>query len=742
MASAAAAVAAPSVSVSPPLKYPETRRSDASHSYFGHVVADPYSWLEDPDAESTQAWVSAQNAVTRSFIDTCSARAPLEARLKEVYNFERVSCPFRKGDSRVFFFRNSGLQNQSVLYKKRHASDEAEEVLLDPNTLAEDGTAALGACAVSPDASMLAYGVSRSGSDWTTVSVMQVDDNSVLSDRVDWVKFSGLSWTHDSKGFFYSRYPQPAAFQATAEQEADPDFKRGTETESVTNHMVYYHRVGTNQSEDVLVHSTPSTPQWTLGAEVSEDGAYLLLTMSESCDTKNRLYIAPLNADKSFSPAVCAGIVPLIDRFEAEFEYVNNEGSLFWFKTNHQAGRYKVITIDIAKENAGTDTASWVTVIPEHAKDVLESVSIVNQRQLITVYSHDVKQIISLFDLEGNLLRDEFALPDVGSISGLSARKEDSNFFFSFSSFLYPGVIFSVDLAKPASEQLTVFRETVLPGFDASLFTTRQVFYPSKDGTMIPMFIVHRKDLVLDGSNPTWQYGYGGFNISLPPAFSVARVVFMQHFNGVFACPNIRGGGEYGEAWYKAGVLHQKQNVFDDFIAAAEYLVKEKYTSPAKLAINGGSNGGLLVAACLNQRPDLFGAVIGQVGVLDMLRFHKWTIGYAWASDYGTSEQDVDMFHTLHRYSPVHNVRKDAAYPALLLCTSDHDDRVVPLHSYKYISEVQSVVSAHPEQAAPLLIRVEEKAGHGAGLPLAKRIAEQADTLSFMSLALNAKVTF
>jgi prolyl oligopeptidase len=407
-----------------------------------------------------------------------------------------------------------------VLWKQR-GLDAQEEVLLDPNTLAADGTAALGTYAVSEDGSLLAYGVTRSGSDWTTISVMRVDDNTVLDDKIEWVKFSGISWTHDQKGFFYSRYPQPAEFKGTPEQEADMS-RAGTETASVKNHQVWYHVVGTSQEQDTLVHSTPDTPEWTLGAEVSEDGAYLLLSMSESCDTKNRLYYAPL-AGGAFTPDVVNKVVKLVDRFEAEFSYINNEGSIFYFKTNHSAGRYKLISMDLSKPDAGTNAAEWKTIIPEHAKDVLESVSIVNKTNFITIVSRDVKQILSLVDISGKVLVPEFTLPDVGSISGLTSRKEDTSFFFSFSSFLYPGIIFSVDLLEQdLQKQATVFRQIVLPGFDASLFQTKQVFFTSKDGTKVPMFIVHRKDLVLDGTNPTWLYGYGG-------QLSVDRSVCIVH---------------------------------------------------------------------------------------------------------------------------------------------------------------------------------------------------------------------
>lgn len=727
-----------------PLAYPATRRSNTVNVHWGTSVADPYDWLEQPDAPETEQWVQKQNGLTHGFLKGCADKAPLEARLKEVYNYERFSCPFRKGNW-VFFFRNSGLQNQSVLYKQR-GLDGAEEVLLDPNALAADGTASLRSYALSEDGTHLAYGVSWSGSDWATIQVRTVADNVVLEDKLEWVKFSSIAWTHDGKGFFYSRYPTPKEFANDASAEAaesDPSesTKRGTETSAVRNHQLFYHRLGTAQSDDALVCAAPDYPEWMLNGQVSEDGKYLLITISESCDTKNRLYYAPLNEDGGYSAAVSERIVKLIDRFEAQFLYVFNQGSRFYFRSNHNAGRYKLLSLDLEAPNAG-QSESWRDVLPEHAKDVLDSASVVDGDKVIVEFSRDVKSVLALYNLAGELLVPEFELPGMGSISGLTARHQDDSFFFSFTSFLHPGVIFRVQLHKDAPPTTSVFRETQIAGFDPSQFETKQVFYPSKDGTLIPMFIISRRDLLLDGNNPTLLYGYGGFNIAVPPSFSVARVAWMQHFGGVYAMANIRGGGEYGESWYKQGVLLKKKNCFEDFIAAAEFLIEYKYTRPARLATMGGSNGGLLTSACLNQRPDLFGAVIAQVGVLDMLKFHRWTIGHAWTSDYGSAEQSKEMFEYLLSYSPVHTVPSDKPFPALLLCTSDHDDRVVPAHSYKYIAAVQSTVGAHPDQSAPLLIRIEVKAGHGAGIPLSKKIEEQADVFAFVARVMGVKGQF
>lgn len=751
MATTAAANANPDGGAAGALQYPVTRQAATVNTYWGTKVPDPYSWLEQPDSAETAAWVEAQNKVSRAFLDECPDQAPLEQRLKEVYNYERFSCPWKKGKW-VFFFRNSGLQNQSVLYKQRGLEGQ-EEVLLDPNALSEDGTASLRSYATDEKGELLAYGVSWSGSDWATIQVMDIEDGTLHKDKIEWVKFSSISWTHDSKGFFYARYPTPPEFRkkdggadADADADADPDKKRGTEASSLKNHMVYYHRLGTPQSEDLLVCATPEAPEWMLSGHVSEDGNYLLVDISESCDTKNRFFYARLNDDKSYSAEVSQRMVKLIDRFEAQFSYVHNVGTKFYFRTNHAAGRYKVICIDVAGgAEAGLDASKWTDVVPEHESDVLDSAHAVAGDKLLVEFSRDVKAVLALYNLAGELLVPEFPLPGLGALSGLSARPSDTEFFFSFTSFLHPGVIFRVQLADLEAGQIpapVVFRETKIEGFDPSQFETKQVFYESKDGTRIPMFIISKKGLELDGSNPTILYGYGGFNISLPPSFSVARVAWMQHFNGVYAVANLRGGGEYGESWYKQGVLLKKKNCFDDFISAAEYLVAQGYTRPDRLAINGGSNGGLLVNACVNQRPDLFGAVVGQVGVLDMLKFHTFTIGHAWTSDYGSAEQSKEMFEYLLSYSPVHTVPSDKPFPALLLCTSDHDDRVVPAHSYKYIATVHEKLRAHPQQTAPLLIRIETKAGHGAGLPLSKRIAEQADVFAFIAKVFGVKGQF
>lgn len=708
--------------------YPETPRIPVIEDYHGTQIIDNYRYLEDPDSSSTVEWVAKQNFITSRYLNSCPDRNQLKERLEQIYNYERYSCPFKRGN-RYFFFKNDGLQNQSVLYKQDSLETKEVSVLLDPNLLTTDGTAALGSYAFSECGEYLAYGVSYSGSDWQTVSILTVQNKKLLTEILHWVKFSKIAWTHDSKGFFYSRYPKPNDLDSD-----DSEHKKGSETQGLLNHTLYYHRLGTDQNEDCVVYATPENPKWMLSADVSVDGEYLLISLNDSCEPVNRLFYKKLNGNKGYdnpnnNEQKDSGIVKLIDNFDHEYSYITNVNTKFWFKTNRDAPRYKVISIDFS--NPAIE--NWKDIITHHSVDVLSYVEPVNETQLIVCYMHDVKEILQLYDLDGKLNQAEFPLPDLGSIAGLAARKQDSIFFYQFQSFLYPGTIYMVDLV---SGQTKVFRETTIQGFNSSDYCTKQVKYASKDGTLIPMFIIHNKNLKLDGNNPTLLYGYGGFNISLTPSFSVSRIVFMQNLGGIYCVPNIRGGGEYGEEWHKAGQIHNKQNVFDDFIAAAEYLIQNQYTQPSKLAIHGGSNGGLLVCAVVNQRPELFGCVVGAVGVLDMLRFHKFTIGYAWTSDYGCAD-NPDEFATLIKYSPVHNINPNITYPALLLTTADHDDRVSPLHSYKYISNLQYLVGKNEKQIAPLLIRIEVKAGHGASTPLSKRIAETADVYAFMAKTLN-----
>ncbi|CAI9116993.1 OLC1v1018298C3 [Oldenlandia corymbosa var. corymbosa] len=565
---------------------------------------------------------------------------------------------------------------------------------------------------------------------------MRIEDKHVEPDTVSWVKFSSISWTHDSKGFFYSRYPTP--------KEGD-NLDAGTETNANLHHELYYHFLGTDQSEDLLCWNDPDNPKHTRGASVTEDGKYVLQYIHENCDPVNKLYYCDLSAlpdglegyrgKNSLLP-----FVKLVDSFEASYECVANDGSVFTFRTNKDAPRYKLVRVD------SNEPTSWTEVLPESEKDVLETAVSVSGNQLIVSYLRDVKNVLQLRDLKtGALLHD---IPfDIGTVSDISSRRKDSTIFIKFTSFLVPGIIYQCNLDSQVPE-MKIFREIIVPGFDRTQFKVDQVFVPSKDGTLIPMFVVSKKDITLDGSHPCLLYSYGGFNISLTPYFSVARIVIAKHLGAVFCIANIRGGGEYGEEWHKDGALGKKQNCFDDFISCAEYVISAGYTQPAKLCIEGGSNGGLLIGACINQRPDLFGCALAHVGVMDMLRFHKFTIGHAWTSDYGCSEKEEE-FHWLFKYSPLHNVRrpweqssdKSCQYPSTMLLTADHDDRVVPLHSLKLLATLQYVLCTSLEnspQTNPIIGRIDTKAGHGAGRPTKKMIDSAADTFSFMAKVVGA----
>ncbi|XP_031600623.2 prolyl endopeptidase [Oreochromis aureus] len=701
-------------------QYPQAYRDESVvDDYHGCKVPDPYSWLEDPDSEKTQAFVSAQNQLTLPFLEHCEVRELFKERMTELYDYPKYSCPFKRG-SRYFHFYNTGLQNQSVMYVQE-SLDAEPTVFLDPNTFSEDGTVALRGYAFSEDGEYLAYGTSASGSDWVEIRFLRVEGAVPLEDRLERVKFSCMSWTHDGKGLFYNSYP---------DQEGKSD---GTETSTNLHQKLYYHVLGTPQSEDVLCAEFPDHPKWMSGAEVSEDGRYVLLSIREGCDPVNRLWYCDLKT----TPQGITGLLPwvkLIDNFDAEYEYVTNEGTLFTFKTNLDAPRYRLINIDFASP----EQSSWKELLPQHEKDVIVFATCTYSSYLFVCFLHDVKNVLKMYRLSSGEELRTFPL-DVGSIVGFTGRKRDSEIFYYFTSFLSPAIIYHCDLTKEPL-QPHIFREVTVKGFNPSDYQTTQIFYPSKDGTQIPMFIVHKKGIKMDGSHPGFLYGYGGFNISITPSYSVSRLIFVRHLGGVLAVANIRGGGEYGETWHKAGMLANKQNCFTDFQCAAEYLIKEGYTSPSKLTINGGSNGGLLVAACVNERPELFGCAVAQVGVMDMLKFHKFTIGHAWTTDFGCSE-DKEQFEWLIKYSPLHNIHvpegNGVQYPAVLLLTGDHDDRVVPLHSLKYIATLQHIVGRSPKQTNPLFILVDTKSGHGAGKPTSKVIQEVADTYAFIARCLN-----
>jgi prolyl oligopeptidase len=679
-----------------PLAYPVAKKVDQTDDYHGTKVADPYRWLEDANSPETKAWVDAENKVTQSYLAQIPQREAIRQRLTQLWNYERYSVPYKEG-GRYFFSRNDGLQNQSVLYTMKSLSD-TPRLLLDPNTLAADGTVALAGAAVSPDGKLLAYSTAASGSDWNEIRVRDVDTGKDLADHIQWVKFSSTAWTKDGKGFFYSRYDEPKE----ATRLADVNYFQ----------KLYYHKLGTPQEADVLVYDRPDEKEWGFGATTTDDGRYLLITATKGTAPKYRIFYKDLS--KPASP-----VTPLIDNFEAGYDFIDNVGSLFYFATDRKAPRKRIVAIDVKKPQE----ANWKTVVPEGQQTLLSS-HMVN-RQLINEYLADARSVVKVTDLKGRQLR-EIALPGIGSVAGFGGKQGDTETFFSFTGFTTPTTIYRLDMKSGAS---TVFRQPKV-AFKPADYETRQQFYTSRDGTRVPMFIVSKKGLKLDGGNPTYLYGYGGFNVSMTPGFSPANLAWME-MGGVYVVANLRGGGEYGEAWHEAGTKLKKQNVFDDFIGAAEWLVNNKVTSPSKLAIGGGSNGGLLVGAAMTQRPELFGAAIPMVGVMDMLRFHKFTIGWAWTSDYGSSE-NPDEFKALVKYSPLHNLKPGTCYPATMITTADHDDRVVPAHSFKFAATAQAAQAG----GNPVIIRIDTKAGHGAGKPTSKQIEEVADRWGFLSKAL------
>jgi prolyl oligopeptidase len=680
-------------------QYPVARQTNQVDNYHGVAVADPFRWLEDDISAETKAWVEAENHVTTAYLEALPQRATFKDRLTKLWNYERFGTPSKHG-TRYFFSKNNGLQNQSVLYVT-DALDAAPRVLLDPNTLSTDGTVALSGISISEDGNLMAYGLSGSGSDWQEWKIRDVRTGEDTPDLIKWVKFSGASWTKDGQGFFYSRYDEPDA---------------STQLTKVNYYQkLYYHRLGTPQSDDKLIYERRDQKEWGFGGGVTDDGRYLIISVSRGTDPKNCVFYLDLqNPD--------AKVVELLPGFLADFSFVDNDGPLFWFRTDLDAPRARLIAIDITKP----ERANWKELIPQTA-DTLTGVGTLHN-QFVLTYLRDAATAVKIFALSGQPIRD-VQLPGLGSAGGFGGKRSDTESFYSFTSYTVPGRIYRYDMTTGAS---TLWREPKVD-FNPEAYETKQVFYQSKDGTRVPMFLTYKKGLTLDGQNPTLLYGYGGFNISLTPSFSVANLAWLER-GGIYAVANLRGGGEYGEDWHKAGTKLQKQNVFDDFIAAAEWLIANRYTSTPKLAISGGSNGGLLVGACMTQRPDLFGAALPAVGVMDMLRFHKFTIGWAWASDYGSAE-DAAEFKALHAYSPLHNLRQGVCYPATLVTTADHDDRVVPAHSFKFAARLQEVQSCNK----PVLIRIETKAGHGAGKPTTKIIEENADKLAFLVKELGMK---
>ena len=684
-----------------PLSYPPTRKADVVDDFFGTKVADPYRWLEDDNSPETKAWVEAQDKATFAYLEQIPERGKIRERLTKLWNYERFGIPLKRGRG-TFYTHNTGLQNQAVLFV---TSDPAKKghILLDPNNLSKDGTVALSGTSLTEDGRLLAYSVSAAGSDWQTWKVRDVATGKDLADEIRWSKFSGAAWKQDGSGFFYSRYDAP---------------KEGGALTGVNKFQkVYFHTVGTVQGQDALVYERKDQPDWGFGAGVTEDGRWLVITQSEGTERKNRVFLKDLSRPDTT-------MVPFLDTFDAQYSVVGNEGDTFFLLTDKNAPRNRLVAISF---NAGKTLLR--ELIPEApGTDVLSSVSLVGGR-FVATWMRDAHSVVSLHAIDGKA-QGELSLPTLGTVEGFHGKRKDAATYYAFTSFAQPATIYRLDLK---SGQSKVFRAPKVD-FDPANYDVKQVFYPSKDGTKIPMFLVHKKGLRLDGQNPTLLYGYGGFDVSLTPAFSVYRVVWLE-MGGVYAMPNLRGGGEYGKAWHDAGRLEKKQNGFDDFLAAAEWLIANKYTSTPKLAINGASNGGLLVGACMTQRPDLFGAAVPEVGVMDMLRYHKFTIGWAWKSDYQVSEVKAG-FEGLMRYSPLHRLKSGVTYPATLVTTGDHDDRVVPAHSHKFIAALQAA-QAGP---APVLTRIEIDAGHGAGKPTAKMIAERSDVLAFLLKNLGVKL--
>ncbi|MDH4048331.1 MAG: prolyl oligopeptidase family serine peptidase [Gammaproteobacteria bacterium] len=682
------------------IKYPDTVKVDHTDSYHGTEVADPYRWLEDDvrESDAVRLWVEKQNETTFAYLKTIEERDAIRARLEELWNYERFGLPTKKA-GRYFYSYNDGLQNQSVIHMQARLEDEPR-LLIDPNTWSEDGTVALASYHPSPDGRFFAYLVQDGGSDWRTAQVLSLDTGDVLADKVEWLKFTSLSWAADGSGFYYSRFPVT---------------QDGEKFQSLnTNHAVYFHRIGDTQENDTLVYLRPENPEWLYFGSVTDDGAYLVITVAKGTDDRYQIIYQDLRKEGS-AP------VMLIEGFDFDYTLAGSIGSELYFRSNNAAPRGRLIAIDLDRPG------EWREVIPQ-TDDVLSKASLVGGR-IVAQYMQDAWSLVRIHDTHGKLL-SSVDLPGIGSASGFDGMVDDPETFFQYESFDTPPTVNRFDVV---TGEVELFKKSNVD-FDSDDYVVEQVFYRSKDGTRVPMFIAHRNDIVQDGNRPTLLYGYGGFNISETPEFSITRLAWME-MGGVYAVANLRGGGEYGEAWHKAGTKLQKQNVFDDFIAAGEYLIAEKFTRPAKLAIFGGSNGGLLVGAVVNQRPELFGAAIPAVGVMDMLRFHQFTAGRFWVDDYGSSN-DPEEFKALLAYSPYHNLQPGTEYPAVLVTTADTDDRVVPGHSFKYAAAIQAAQAGD----APVLIRVETRAGHGAGVPTAKIIEDYADRWAFLVENLDMKL--
>jgi prolyl oligopeptidase len=678
------------VLVYPQIKYPHPSKDNVKDNYFGTVVPDPYRWMENDTSAAVKKWVEEENKITFDYLDKIPFRNKIKERLEKLYDYQRYSATFKGGD-RYFFFKNDGLQNQSILYIQNDL-DSAPQLFLDPNRFSEDGTVSLTTYSFSKDGRYFAYGTASGGSDWNEFHIMDVQTKKNLSDDLKWIKFSGIAWYKD--GFFYGRYPIPA---------------KGKElTSSNEFQKVYYHKIGTPQSNDIFIYGDDSNSKMTFSAQTTEDERFLIIYPSQGT-SNNAVLVSDLSNPNS-------KVIPVIANFDNNYSVVDNIGDKLLVLTDKNAPHYRLVLIDPLQP----EEANWKEVLPEE-KSVLQSATIAGEK-LISLYMQDANSHVYISDMNGKN-KEEIKLPSIGTINEFTGKKEDKTAFYSFTSFTFPPTIYRFNID---TKQSTIYRKPDLD-FNFDDYITEQVFYKSKDGTKIPMFIVYKKGMERNGKNPAYLYSYGGFNISLNPTFSASRLILLEN-GGIFAMPNIRGGGEYGEAWHKAGTRLHKQNVFDDFIYAAKYLIKEKYTSTKYLAISGASNGGLLVGAVTNQQPELFRVAFPAVGVMDMLRFQKFTIGWAWVSDYGSSEESKHMFQALYKYSPLHNISSKKNYPAMLITTADHDDRVVPAHSFKYTATLQEKYKGNN----PILIRIETRAGHGAGKPISKVIEEQADMWSFM----------
>ncbi len=682
----------------PSLSYPSTRKIETVDDFHGTKVADPYRWLEDLSSPDTATFIETQNKLAFGYLEKIQARAAIEKRLTALWDYPRTNVPYREA-GQLFYRRNTGLQQQSPLYVRASLTAE-EHLLLDPNTLSKDGSVALSQTSASPDGKYLAYGLAPGGADWQTIHVREIATGKDLDDRVEWFRFSGIGWTKDGKGFFYSRFPQPPKGQELSAE--------------LLNHRLYYHRVGTPQSEDRLVYERPDNPRWFISSGVTEDGRYLIVYLRQGSDPRNRFYYADLG--DPLQPRLDAPVVPIVDEFLARFEVIGNRAGTFFARTDLEAPKRRVIAID---PRLKTGRAAWKTLVPE-TEYPLEEAAVAGGR-IFAGYLVDVKSRVDVYTLDG-VREGELALPGVGTAANFTGREDGDELFYQFTSQLMPATVYRYDVRAKTQAPF----EPPPAVFDASAYETTQVFFSSKDGTRVPMFVTARKGLRKDGSNPVWLFAYGGFAVSVRPTYSPWVAAWLE-MGGVFAVPNLRGGGEYGEEWHRAGMKEKKQNVFDDFIGAAEYLVKEKVTSPSRIVIAGGSNGGLLVGAAMTQRPDLFAVALPAVGVMDMLRYHKFTGGAAWTIEYGNADEAQD-FGYIRAYSPLQNLKRGTCYPATLVTTSDHDDRVVPSHSYKFTAELQ----ADQGCPKPVLLRVETQSSHGY-TPTDKLISARADLMAFVA---------